>query len=144
VADFFARTEQLKKRVGSGSLAGIFAVDGGERTVPLETGFWLNYMGRYGRKEIRNWTTEGTGPHAAQNSLEATYRSSLEDIAKTTLQAGPQGAMKRHVERVDEKFQTIAPLDEGTYRQSTGRFVTDNGQLIHEKYGASYGQEPRT
>jgi hypothetical protein len=141
VADFFRQTEKLAKMVGDGNLTGTFVVNGGGRTVPLETGFWRNHMGRNGHVNIRSYN-EG-GPHAAQNSLEATYQSSLEDIAKTTLETGPQGAMKRHVERVNDEFQTRAPKRSGQYRDSTARFVVDDGQPIHEAFGGSYGQEPR-
>lgn len=140
MSDFFKETEKLSAMVGKGSLQGIFAVDGGARTVPLEVGFWQNHMGRNGRVEIRNWTDGG--PHAAQNSLEATYHVSLEDIAKTALQSGPQEGMKRAVERMNDEFQRRAPKRTGQYRQSTARFVIDGGQPIHEEYGASYGQDP--
>lgn len=140
MADFFSRSKELANMVGSGSLAGIFAVDGGGRTVPLEVGYWRNHMGRNGRVDIRNY--HDGGPHAAQNSLEATYETSLKDIAKTTLQTGPQEAMKRHVERVNGEFQTRAPKRTGQYRNSTARFVTDDGQPIYERIGGSYGQDP--
>ena len=122
---FSARTEQLAEMVGKGNLVGLFAVDGGARTVPLEVGGWKT--GPNAGVQIENWTTPGTGPHAAQHSFEATYERSLEDIAKTTLEAGPQGAMERHVERVQGEFEEKAPMRDGSYRQSTARVVTDNG-----------------
>lgn len=142
VADFFAETEKLAKKIGSGHLEGIFAVDGGERSVPLEVGYWKNHMGRNGHVDIRDWTTEGTGPHAAQNSLEQNYQISLADIAKSTLAEGPQRSMERHVERVNDTFSRIAPKDTGQYRQSTARFVVDDGAPTYERYGPFYGKEP--
>jgi len=140
MADFFAETEKLAKMVGDGNLEGIFAVDGGERTVPLEVGYWKS--GPNAGVRMRDWTTEGTGPHAAQNSLEQTYEISLADIAKTTLATGPQEGMERHVERVNARFQEIAPKDTGQYRESTRRVVLDNGTLVYDQQGASYGEEP--
>ena len=141
MADFLRQTEKLVKMVGDGNLTGIFAVDGGGRTIPLEVGYWKNHMGKNGYVPIRNYNDGG--PHAAQNSLEATYQASLEDIAKTTLLSGPQEAMKRHVESVNDEFQRRAPKRSGQYRDSTARFVIDNGAPVHEQYGGSYGQEPR-
>ncbi len=139
--DFFKKTEQLAKMVGSGSLVGTFAVNGGGRTVPLEVGYWKNHMGRNGYVEIRNYTDGG--PHAVGGSLEATYVRSLEDIAKTTLETGPQEAMTRHVEGMKGEFQKRAPRVTGSYHESTARIVTDNGQPIHEEFDAHYGEEPR-
>lgn len=140
MADFLARTSELAKMVGDGDLSGIFAVDGGERTVPLEVGGWQNFMGQYGPKRIENY--HDGGPHAAQNSLEATYRISLEDIAKTTLTEGPQAGIRRHVGRMREEFTQRAPKRTGQYSQSTAGFVIDNRQPIHEEYGAHYGDDP--
>jgi len=140
MADFFTETEKLAKMVGNGNLEGIFAVDGGERTVPLEVGYWRNHMGRNGRVEIRNY--HDGGPHAAQNSLEETYEISLADIAKTTLKEGPAAGMERHVERVNERFKVNAPKRTGQYSESTARFVVDDGTPLHVEYGASYGEEP--
>jgi len=131
---------ELAALVGDGHLSGVFAVDGGGRTVPLEVGYWRNHMGRNGYVEIRNY--HDGGPHAAQNSLEATYEASLEDIAKTMLVEGPQEGMKRHVERVDAEFKVRAPKRTGQYSESTARFVIDDGAPVHEEYGASYGQDP--
>lgn len=140
MADFFSRTEELAHLVGDGNLSGIFAVDGGERTVPLEVGYWKS--GPNAGVRMRDFTTPGTGPHAAQNSLEATYHTSLEDIAKTTLKTGPQGGMERHVEDMQREFEGRAPRVTGQYSQSTGRFVLDNGIPVYERYGASYGEDP--
>lgn len=137
---FFARTKELEKMVGDGDLVGTFSVDGGARTTPLELGFWQS--GPLEGVHIQNWTTGGTGPHAAQNSFEAVYEMSLEDIAKTTLESGPQDAMARHVENVNDEFQKRAPKDTGQYRDSTGRVVTDRGVPIHERFGEHYGEEP--
>lgn len=138
--DFFARTEELAEMVGDEDLVGTFAVDGGGRTVPLEAGYWRNHMGRNGRVDIRNYN-DGQ-PHAAQNSLEASYRESLGDIAATILKTGPREGMERHVERVNNEFGTRAPRRTGSYRESTGRFVTDNGSPVFERFGEYYGEEP--
>src|SRR5215218_11167391 len=127
--------------VGDGHLTGTFAVDGGARTVPLEVGYWKT--GPNAGVHMQNFTTAGTGPHAAQNSLENTYHESLEDIAVTTLTEGPQEGMKRHVERVDREFKERAPRVTGEYADSTARIVTDDGVPIHERYGTHYGEEPR-
>jgi len=140
VADFFAQTEKLAKMVGDGILEGVFVVDGGGRTVPLEVGYWRNHMGRNGRVEIRNY--HDGGPHAAQKSLEETYQPSLADIAKTTLKTGPQEAMERHVERVNERFKVNAPKRTGQYSESTRRVVLDDGMPVYDERGASYGEEP--
>ena len=140
MADFFTETERLAKKVGEGTLSSIFAVDGGERTVPLEVGYWKT--GPNAGVQIRHWTTEGTGPHAAQNSLEQTYEIGLKDIAKTALIEGPAAGMERHVERVNGRFGEIAPKENGQYRESTARFVIDNGVPVHEEYGAFYGEDP--
>jgi accessory colonization factor AcfC len=139
--DFFKKTRALEKMVGNGSLVGTFVVNGGGRTVPLEVGYWRNYMGRNGYLEIRNYTDGG--PHAVQKSLTATYATSLEDIARTTLETGPQEAMIRHVEGMKGEFQKRAPRVTGSYHESTARVVTDNGQPIHEEFDAHYGEEPR-
>lgn len=140
MADFFSQTEKLSKMIGEGHLSGVFAVDGGGRTVPLEVGYWRNHMGRNGHVEIKNY--HDGGPHAAQNSLEQTYKGSLADIAKTTLKEGPAAGMERHVERVNEQFKVKAPKRTGQYSESTARFVIDNGQPTFERYGASYGEDP--
>jgi hypothetical protein len=140
VADFFKETEKLAKKVGDGTLSGIFAVDGGGRTVPLEVGYWRNHMGRNGHVDIRNYT-DGEA-HAIQHSLEATYLSSLEDIAKTALASGPQEGMTRHVNRVDEQFKIRAPKRTGQYRNSAARFVIDNGVPVHESFDSHYGDDP--
>lgn len=142
MADFFARTEELAALVGEGDLEGIFGVDGGERTVPLEVGGWLDFMGRYGPKEMEHFTTPGTGPHAAQNALEETHGVSLEDIAASTLTEGPEPAMERHVERVDEEFKRRAPRVTGEYADSTRRVVIDDGRPVYEREGEFYGREP--
>lgn len=138
--DFLRKTRQLAQMVGDGHLVGTFGVNGGARTIPLEVGFWKNHMGRNGYVPIRNYNDGG--PHAAQNSLEATYDGSLRDIAETTLKTGPQEAMRRHVENVNNQFQVRAPKRTGSYRDSTGRVVSDNGQPIHIEFGAHYGVEP--
>ena len=138
--DFIAKTQALEQMVGDGKLTGTFAVNGGARTIPLEVGYWVNHMGRNGRVDIRNWT-EG-GPHAAQNSLEATWERSLQDIAASTLHEGPQEAMKRHVESVAEEFKKRAPKRTGAYRDSTARIVTDNGVPTHEAFDAHFGEDP--
>lgn len=138
--DFFTRTKELEKLVGGGLLVGTFAVNGGARTIPLEVGFWRS--GPNARVRMEDFTTPGTGPHAVQKSLETTYRSSLEDIARTTLESGPQEGMKRHVERMDSEFKKRAPRVTGEYADSTARIVTDNGVPIHEQFGAHYGEEP--
>lgn len=138
--DFLSRTKELEKLVGDGSLVGTFAVNGGGRTIPLEVGYWRNHMGRNGFVPIRNYTDGG--PHAVQNSLEATYAGSLEDIAKGTLVQGPQEGMKRHVGRMRGEFQKRAPMRTGSYRDSYAEVVTDNGMPIHEIFGAHYGEEP--
>ena len=140
MADFLARTAALKEMVGDGHLVGTFMVAGGGRTVPLEVGYWRNHMGRNGYVEIQNY--HDGGPHAAQNSLEVTYDNTLKDIARTTLETGPQEAMIRGVEAVNDQFQVRAPRRTGMYRDSTGRVVTDNGVPIHERYGPHYGQDP--
>ena len=139
--DFQQGAEELSDLIGDGDLVGHFSVAGGGRTVPLEVGYWRNHAGQNGRVEIRNYN-DGQ-PHAAQNSLEATYKGSLEDIAKTTLKTGPRQGMERHVEAVDGEFQKRAPKRTGSYRDSTGRVVTDDGQPIHERFGEHYGEEPR-
>ena len=139
--DFQVGTKELSELVGEGDLVGHFSVAGGGRTIPLEVGYWKNHMGRNGRVDIRSYN-DGQ-PHAAQNSIEATYRGSLEDIAKTTLETGPQGGMGRHVEAVNDEFRRRAPKRTGSYRDSTGRVVTDDGQPIHERFGEHYGEEPR-
>lgn len=138
--DFQQGAKELSELVGDGDLVGHFLVDGGARTVPLEVGAWRNFMGRYGPKNIRNYN-DGQ-PHAAQNSLEATYRGSLEDIAKTLLKTGPREGMERHVETVHDEFQTRAPRRTGSYRDSTGRVVVDDGTPVHERFGEHYGEEP--
>ena len=140
MADFFKRTEELKRMVGDGHLIGTFAVDGGPRTVPLESGFWRT--GPLAGVHIQNWTTPGTGAHAVQNSMEASYHISLEDIAKTTLESGPQEAMIRHTERMKGEFTQRAPRVTGEYADSSARFVTDDGQPIHERFDVHYGQDP--
>jgi hypothetical protein len=97
-------------------------------------------MGRNGHVDIRNY--HDGGPHAAQNSFEVTYDGTLKDIARTTLIEGPQDAMIRHVENVNDEFQVRAPKRTGSYRDSTGRVVTDDGSPIHMSFGGHYGQEP--
>ncbi len=131
---------ELAQMVGDGSVVGTFAVDGGPRTIPLESGFWRT--GPLAGVRMQDFTTPGTGPHAVQTSLESAYETSLQDIAKTTLVTGPQEGMKRHVENMDAEFKRRAPRVTGEYADSTARFVTDNGQPIHERYGAHYGEEP--
>jgi hypothetical protein len=139
-ASFEQGASELAAMVGNGNLSGVFAVDGGGRTVPLEVGHWRNHMGRNDRVEIRNY--HDGGPRAVQNSLENTYTTSLEDIAKTTLVSGPQEGMERHVERMDKEFKVRAPKRTGQYADSTARFVIDNGQPVYERYGTHYGDEP--
>ena len=139
MADFFAETEKLAKQIGDGTLSGIFAVDGGARSVPLEVGYWRS--GPNAGVRMKNFTTPGTGPNAVQNSLEATYERSLEDIAKTTLPRSQEG-MKRHTERMQEAFEMRAPRVTGEYSQSTARFVVDDGVPIHEEFGSHYGEDP--
>ena len=141
MADFFSQTERLARLVGDGHLEGVFAVDGGARTVPLEIGAWKNFMGEYGPKKIEHYNPPG-GPHAVQNALEETHETSLVDIAQTVLETGPQEAMVRHVERVDEKFKETAPIRDGTYRDSAARFVIDDGTPVHESYDEHYGDDP--
>lgn len=137
--DFFARTEELAQMVGKGSLAGIFAVDGGARTESLEVGTWRT--GPNAGVRIRNWSG-GDNPHAILKSFTETYELSLADIAKTTLESGPQEAMQRHVENVNKKFKDKAPEVTGSYKDSTARIVEDNGIRIHEEYGGHWGQDP--
>lgn len=132
--------EELAALVGDGTLSGILGIDGGERTVPLEVGYWQNFMGTEGHKKIENYH-EG-GPHAAQKALEETYAASLEDIAKTTLAEGPQAGMERHVGRARDAFRRLAPKRTGQYSESTAGFVIDGGAPVHEEYGAHYGEEP--
>jgi hypothetical protein len=138
--DFLARTKELEKMVGDGDLVGTFAVNGGERTVPLEVGYWKDFMGTGKGKKIENYTKGG--PYAIQRSLTATFKGSLDDIAKTTLEEGPQEAMTRHVEGMKGEFQKRAPRVTGSYHESTARIVTDNGAPIHEQFDAHYGEEP--
>jgi hypothetical protein len=134
--DFLSKTNELAAMVGDGDLVGTFMVNGGERTVPLEVGYWKT--GPLAGVRMEDFTTPGTGPHAVQNSLEATWANSLADIARTTLTEGPQEGMKRHVERMDAQFKRVT----GDYANSTARVVTDNGVPVHEKFGAHFGKEP--
>ena len=140
--DFQVGAEQLSELVGDGDLVGHFTVSAGGRTVPLEAGYWRNHAGGNGRVEIRNWTDGG--PHAVQNSLEATHRGSLQDAANAVLETGPQEAMERHTDRMQEEFERRAPRVTGSLHDSTGRVVTDDGQPVHERFGESYGEEPRS
>jgi hypothetical protein len=140
MADFLRRTAELGRMVGDGHLVGTFSVAGGGRTIPLEVGYWRNHMGRNGYVEIRNY--HDGGPHAAQNSFEVTYDNTLKDIARTTLLQGPQEAMQRHVENVNDQFQVRAPRRTGSYRDSTGRVVMDDGMPIYQSFGGHFGQEP--
>lgn len=140
MANFLERTAELSRMVGDGHLVGTLMVKGGGRTVPLEVGYWLNHMGQNGYVEINDY--HDGGPHAAENSLEVTYEGTLVDIAATALKTGPQEAMVRHVEAVNRQFSVRAPRRTGSYRDSTARFVTDNGAPIHERYGSHYGEEP--
>ena len=139
MADFFKRTKELERKIGKGTLAGIFAVDGGPRTEPLEVGFWKS--GPNAGVHMENFTTPGTGPHAVQNSLEATWERSLEDIAKTLLNEGPREGMKRHLGSMDREFKDRAPRVTGEYADSTARFVTDDGVPIFIEYGNHYGED---
>lgn len=138
---FSRRIRELEHLVGDGHLTGTFLVNGGGRTIPLEVGYWRNHMGRNGRVVINNWSG-GENPHAIQNSFEESYEISLEDIAKTTLEHGPQEAMVRHVDRVDDLFKQKAPEVTGSYKNSSAHVVTDGGIPIHEYYGQYYLQEP--
>ena len=140
MADFFTRTQALADMVGDGHLVGTFAVDGGKRTKPLEVGYWTS--GPLAGVRMQDFTTPGTGPHAAQHSFEAVYERSLEDIARTTLEEGPKAGMARHVERVNDGFKRRAPRVTGQYSESTARIVTDDGVPVHQEYGASYGEDP--
>lgn len=140
MADFFSQTKKLESLIGNGKLAGVFSVDGGARSVPLEVGYWKT--GPNAGVHMRNFTTPGTGPHAVQNSLEVTHEASLEDIAKSTLTEGPRPGMKRHLDRMQGAFEERAPRVTGQYSQSTGRFVIDDGVPISEEYGESYGVGP--
>lgn len=143
-ADFLTRTEALAKMVGDGGLVAFFGVDGGERTVPLEVGGWKT--GPNAGVKIENWTTPGTGPHAAQHAFEANYEATLQDVAKTVLITGPQEAFERHLERVQGAFVERAPMgpsdQRGSYRNSTARIVKDNGVPVYERRGEHYGKEP--
>ena len=138
--DFFTETEKLAKKIGDGTISSILAVDGGERTIPLEAGYWQNFMGQYGYKRIENYN-EG-GPHAVQRALDETYTPSLEDISKTVLIEGPEGGMVRHAGRARNRFRENAPKRTGQYSESSAGFVVDNGVLVHEEYGPSYGEDP--
>ena len=137
---FLARSEVLANMVGDGNLTGVFAVDGGARTVPLEVGY--SQSGPLAGVRMKHFTTPGTGPHAAANALANTHAISLEDIAKTILEEGSQPGMERAVERIDTEFKRTAPRVTGDYADSTARFVIDNGQLVSENYGTHYGEDP--
>ena len=140
MADFFTETEKLARKIGDGTLSGILAVDGGERSEPLEHGYWQNFMGRYGYKKIENYNQGG--PHATQRALQETYEGNLQDISKTLLVEGPEAGMKRSVGRMRDRFRENAPKRTGQYSESSAGFVIDNGQPVHEEYGEHYGEEP--
>ena len=137
---FSTNMRRLGQKIGTGTIKGEFHVDGGERTVPLEVGYWRNHMGRNGHVPIRNYNDGG--PHAAQRSLEVAYERSMRDIADGLFEEGTVPPMIRHVERVNAAFQTLAPRRTGQYRESTLRIVRDKGRFAYHQRGASYGQEP--
>lgn len=138
--DFFARIDALEQLVGEGAISAILAVDGGERTEPLEHGYWQNFLGTEGFKKIENYNNGG--PHAAQRALQETFAENLEDVSATLLTEGTEAGMKRSAGRMQERFRENAPKRTGQYSESTAGFVVDNDVVVHEERGEHYGEDP--
>jgi hypothetical protein len=137
VADFFARTEMLAKRVGNGTLKGEFAANREYAAVQHERG-WLNYMGTGQPKEIRQYH-QGGGPKFVESVWKEKWPSWMQNIASDVLDRGAVPAVREAMEDFDLGLAHRAPLEDGELIRSGTYTVTDDGTVVaHKESEADY------
>lgn len=136
MADFFTRTEELERMVGNGNLRGEFAANRVYAVNQHEKG-WLNFMGRYGPKAIKN-QRQG-GPKFVENAAKEMWPDWMDDFADAALKGILTEAMEGAMRDYDDYLKENAPIaqeDGGALRNSGTYTVYDNEVPVRRKESA--------
>jgi hypothetical protein len=128
---FFARTEALKERVGTGLMS--FTVSADQvYAYNIEAGGWENFLGKYGPRSLE--PRHGGELHALELSLKALADHLWEDCADRLLL--PDGLFEAFVSGAEElcaAYSLNAPVEWGNLRLSGHPVVEDNGATVYDR-----------
>ena len=128
---FGERIDALKERVGTGDLVGKVTVDQ-VYAWNQEYGGWLNFMGRYGPKDLH--PRHGGEIHFLENSLRDNGSDYLQKLADHLLEErGLYDAMVDDVEHLSAQVAIRAPVETGALRLSGHPTVSDDGAPVYDR-----------
>jgi hypothetical protein len=116
---FSARIGDLRRRVGSGKLAGTVEVD--------------QVYAKYQHERMDLHHPRGGGPKFLERPLMSGYRDYLGDYARTVLADGGQPAMKRSAEHLSDQVELMAPVEFSDLRRSGHPTVTAGGRTVYDR-----------
>jgi hypothetical protein len=130
-SDFFEKMQALKDRVGEGELKGTVSF-GTPYAWNQHEARWINFMGRYGPKDIHTYH-RGGGPKFLSGPMLAHTADARARLGAAFLRAlsGVDGAlvdeMHSFVDDVKAEAVEAAPIESGRLRESASTSVSDNG-----------------
>jgi len=133
--DFFERSEALLQRVGDGDLKGVTTVDQPYSWNQHE-GRWIDFMGRYGPKEIRNHPQGGGPPPSKflENPLKERAEEFVQRLADNVLKPGGLvSEMSSIQEDLVDEVSRRAPRLTGRLQDSGAPAVYDDGALVYRR-----------
>ncbi len=131
---FADRVNILQDRIGHGRMVGQVEVDQVYAAVQ-EAGGWLNFMGQYGPKEIRNHPGGGTSPALGPTLHDGAtrYMLHLADGVRDGRESGLLDAMVENVEDISDRYRAVAPHEFGGLSESGHPTVTDDGAVVYDR-----------
>lgn len=129
--DFSEGIDRLKEQVGHRKMTGSVAVSQ-VYAEPQERGAWLNFMGRYGPKNLH--PRHGGEIHALENSLSDNSSDYMQKLADGLLrERGLYDAMVDDVEHLSSEYGVRAPIETGALRLSAHPTVTDDDVVVYDR-----------
>lgn len=117
--DFFERIDELREKVGHGTLSGKVEVD--------------QVYAHYQHEDLTlNHPRGGQGKYL-EGPLLAGSEDWMRTVAKQVLEEGPADGMKEVVERVSDKVELHAPVEFDHLRRSGHPTVTDDGTVVYDR-----------
>jgi hypothetical protein len=129
---FHEGVEALKEMVGTGDLSGAVEFDQPYAWNQHEMG-WLNFMGRYGPKPIREYH-HGGGPKFLQAPMFGEAQTFLQHLADGLYE--PEGlvrAMGENMAELAELAAAGAPFETGALKGSAHPMVLDDGVVVWDQ-----------